>query len=135
MKLEDRLINWARAQSCAAGDGGRDSLVASIYFPSVAGRTVNSTVDLVDANRVQVALLNLMPQDRKLLQLHYVWHKPPFVICRRLGLKVRPTIIFDSALAHARRSIEEKLQEPVREFVSIQSVIDRMHVEPLAETK
>ncbi|AXE91691.1 hypothetical protein SB778_27095 [Paraburkholderia sp. SIMBA_050] len=135
MNLEERLINWARAQSCGGGDGGRDSLVASIYFPGVSGRSVSSTLDLADANRVEVAMRTLMPLDRRLLQMHYVWHKPPFVICRRLGLKVRPATVFDLALAHARRSLGEKLLEPKREFVSMQSIIDRLQSEPLAETK
>jgi hypothetical protein len=129
------LINWARAQSCGGGDGGRDSLVASIYFPGVSGRSVSSTLDLADANRVEVAMRTLMPLDRRLLQMHYVWHKPPFVICRRLGLKVRPTTVFDFALAHARRALDKKLLDPKREFVSMQSIIDRLQSEPLAETK
>lgn len=136
MNLEERLINWARAQSGGGGgDSGSDSLVASIYFPGVAGRSINSTLDVADANRVEVAMRALFPLDRKLLQMHYVWHKPPFVICRRLGLKVRPTTVFDRALAHARRVLEEKLREPKREFVSMQSILDRLESEPLAETK
>lgn len=136
MKIEERLLNWARAQSGGGGgDGRRDSLVASIYFPSVAGQTVDATLDLEDANRVEVAIRKLMPLDRKLLQMHYIWHKPPFVICRRLGLKVRPTAVFDLALAHARRVIEEKLVEPRREFVSMQSIVDRLKSTELAETK
>lgn len=125
MNLEERLTNWAKAQGCGGGDGGRDSLVASIYFPGVSGRSVSSTLDLADANRVEVAMRTLMPLDRKLLQMHYVWHKPPFVICRRLGLKVRPTTVFDFALAHAHRALQEKLREAKREFVSMQSIIDQ----------
>ncbi|MGF6976368.1 hypothetical protein QFZ94_004818 [Paraburkholderia sp. JPY465] len=136
MNIEQRLINWARAQSGGGGgDGGRDSLVASIYFPTVHGRTVDSTLDLEDAHHVEVAMRKLMPLDRKLLQMHYVWRKPPFVICRRLGLKVRPTTVFDFALAHARRAMEEKLLEPKREFVSMQAILDRLKTSPLAETK
>lgn len=76
----------------------------------------------------------VMPLDRKLLQLHYVWRKAPFVICRRLGLKVRPTTIFDMALAHAKRAVEEKLVKPAPRYVSMQSIIDRMK-EGVAESK
>ncbi|HDR9278655.1 TPA: hypothetical protein QDB45_000121 [Burkholderia vietnamiensis] len=126
MSIEKRLENWARAQRNGGGDGGSDSLVASIYFPSVGGRAIDSTLDLEDANRVEAAVRKVMPMDRKLLQMHYVWRKPPFVICRRLGLKVRPTTIFDFALAHAKRAVEEKLVEPPRRYVSMQVVIDKI---------
>lgn len=134
MSIEKRLENWARAQRNGGGDGGSDSLVASIYFPSVGGRAIDSTLDLEDANRVEAAVRKVMPMDRKLLQMHYVWRKPPFVICRRLGLKVRPTTIFDFALAHAKRAVEEKLVEPPRRYVSMQAVIDEI-AEGVAESE
>ncbi|WP_447361495.1 hypothetical protein ACSC95_11790 [Burkholderia vietnamiensis] len=126
MSIEKRLENWARAQRNGGGDGGSDSLVASIYFPSVGGRAIDSTLDLEDANRVEAAVRKVMPMDRKLLQMHYIWRKPPFVICRRLGLKVRPTTIFDFALAHAKRAVEERLVEPPPRYVSMQAVIDKI---------
>ncbi|PRH49755.1 hypothetical protein [Burkholderia multivorans] len=134
MSIEKRLENWARAQRNGGGDGGCDSLVASIYFPSVGGRSIDSTLDLEDANKVEVAVRKLMPLDRRLLQMHYVWRKPPFVICRRLGLKVRPTTIFDFALVHAKRAIEEKLVEPPPRYVSMQAIIDEI-AEGVAESK
>ncbi|HEP6274162.1 hypothetical protein [Burkholderia vietnamiensis] len=134
MSIEKRLENWARAQRNGGGDGGSDSLVASIYFPSVGGRAIDSTLDLEDANRVEVAVRKVMPMDRKLLQMHYVWRKPPFVICRRLGLKVRPTTIFDFALAHAKRAVEEKLVESPPRYVSMQTVIDKI-AEGVADSK
>ncbi|WP_176316858.1 hypothetical protein [Burkholderia vietnamiensis] len=135
MTIETRLENWARSQrNGGGGEGGSDSLVANIYFPSVGGRSIDSTLDLEDANRVEVAVRKLMPLDRKLLQLHYVWRKPPFVICRRLGLKVRPTTIFDFALAHAKRAVEEKLVQPPPRYVSVQTIIDKI-AEGVAESK
>lgn len=135
MSIEKRLENWARAQrNGGGGDGGGDSLVANIYFPSVGGRSIDSTLDLEDANKVEVAVRKVMPLDRKLLQMHYVWGKPPFVICRRLGLKVRPTTIFDFALSHARRAVEEKLVKPAPRYVSVQTIIDKI-AEGVAESK
>ncbi|WP_069227282.1 hypothetical protein [Burkholderia diffusa] len=135
MAIEKRLENWARAQrNGAGGDGGRDSLIATIYFPTVPGRSVDTTIDLEDANRVEAAVRKLMPLDRKVLQMHYVWRKPPFVICRRLGLKVRPTTIFDFALAHAKRAVEEKLVQPPPRYVSVQTIIDTI-AEGIAESK
>ncbi|PCE32805.1 hypothetical protein [Burkholderia ubonensis] len=135
MSIEKRLENWARAQrNGGGGDSGGDSLVANIYFPSVGGRAIDSTIDLEDANRVEVAVRKVMPLDRKLLQMHYVWSKPPFVICRRLGLKVRPTSIFDFALTHAKRAVDEKLKVPAPRYVSMQAVIDKL-TEGVAESK
>lgn len=137
MKLEDRLINWARCQRVSPSDAGGLGLTANIYFrdTSVPGRTIDASLDVEDANRIEVALRKIMPMDRQLLRMHFVWRKPPFVICRRLGLRVRPTTIFDLALAHAVRAIEEKLAAPRREFVSMQSIIDSMNEKALAETK
>ncbi|AOI60410.1 hypothetical protein WI26_22835 [Burkholderia diffusa] len=95
---------------------------------------MDTTIDLEDANRVEAAVRKLMPLDRKVLQMHYVWRKPPFVICRRLGLKVRPTTIFDFALAHAKRAVEEKLVQPPPRYVSVQTIIDTI-AEGIAESK
>ncbi|KWU26792.1 hypothetical protein [Burkholderia cenocepacia] len=132
MTIEQQLENWARAQR--GGQGGTDGLTSSIYFPSVGGRTVDSTLDLEAANRMEAAMRKIMPFDRKVLTMHFVWRAPPAVICRRLGLKARPTSIFDLALAHAKRVIEEKLAVPRPQYVSMQSVIDKLK-EGVAETK
>gem|GEM_PF-7110856 len=110
-------------------------MVATIYFPTVPGASVDATLDGEDAQKVELACRRLMPLDRKLLQMHFVWRAPPAVICRRLSLKVRPTSIFDLALAHAKRAIEEKLVAVKPEYVSMQSIIDRLKEKPLAETK
>ncbi|KVN36782.1 hypothetical protein WJ63_35055 [Burkholderia pyrrocinia] len=135
MTIEKRLENWVRAQSSSCADVGTGSgLVASIYFPSVRGQSVDSTLDLADAERVEIAMRKLMPMDRKLLKMHYIWRKPPFYICRRLGLKVRPTDVFDFALVHAKRALAERLVEPRREYVSMRSVIESLS-EGVAQTK
>jgi hypothetical protein len=137
MKLEDRLLNWARCQRVSPSDAGGMGLTANIYFrdTSVPGRTIDASLDVEDAHRIEVAMRKIMPMDRQLLQMHFVWRKPPFVICRRLGLRVRPTTVFDLALAHAVRAIENQLTTPKREFVSMQAIIDRIEKKELAETK
>lgn len=109
-----------------SGSGHGDSLVASIYFPGAGGRTISATIDEADAQKIELACRRLMPQDRKVLQMHYVWRAHPAYICRRLGLKVRPTSIFDLALAHAKCAIEQTLREPKVEYVSMQTIIDKM---------
>ncbi|WP_175712464.1 hypothetical protein [Burkholderia ambifaria] len=132
MAIGKRLENWARAQR--AGQRGSDGLTATIYFQSIPGRSIDPTLDVEDANRVEMASRKLMPLDRKVLQLHFVWRARPEVICRRLGLRVRPASIFDLALAHAMRALEEKLVEPSPRYVSMQSIVDRMK-ESVAESK
>lgn len=124
MTFEERLENWARAQR--GGAGGGDSLTANIYFQSVAGRSIDSTLDGEDAQRVELAMRLIMPLDRKVLQMHYVWRASPPVICRRLGLKARPATIFDLALVHAKRALEEKLLPPRPQYVSMQAIIDKL---------
>lgn len=109
-----------------SGSAHGDSLVASIYFPGTGGRTISATLDEADAQKIELACRRLMPQDRKVLQMHYVWRAHPAYICRRLGLKARPTSIFDLALTHAKRAIDEKLSEPKVEYVSMQAIIDKM---------
>ncbi|MBW5284748.1 MULTISPECIES: hypothetical protein [Burkholderia] len=136
MSIEMRLENWARVQSsvCSGGTGG-SGLVSSIYFPTVRGQSVDSRHDLADAGRVELAMRKLMPMDRQLLVMHYIWRKPTFVICRRLGLKVRPATVFDLAFAHAKRTLVERLSEAQAEYVSMQAVIEAMAKRTLADSK
>jgi hypothetical protein len=133
MTLDERLNNWARALRGGSGHG--DSMIATIYFPTVPGASVDATLDSEDAQKVELACRRLMPLDRKVLQMHFVWRAHPAFICRRLGLKVRPMSIFDLALAHAKRAIEENLADVKPQYVSMQAIIDRMKEKQLAETK
>ncbi|KVO88522.1 hypothetical protein WJ92_27945 [Burkholderia ubonensis] len=127
MTIEKRLQNWARAY--CYGEGHSDGTVASIYFPNSAGMTVASDVDVADAELVERAWRRLMPLDKQLLRMHYMWHARPAMICRRLGLKVNPRSVFDFALSHARKAIEEQLSESVRQHVRIADVIARMQID------
>ncbi|KVE53341.1 hypothetical protein [Burkholderia vietnamiensis] len=124
MTIEKRLQNWARAYSY--GEGHSDGTVASIYFPNSAGKTVASDVDVADAELVEKAWRRLMPLDKQLLRMHYMWNARPAMICRRLGIKMRPHSVFDFALSHARKAIEQQLSESVRQHVRIADVIARM---------
>ncbi|WLE60249.1 hypothetical protein GIY62_06200 [Burkholderia plantarii] len=136
MTIEARLENWARVQSsvCNSGTGG-SGLVSTIYFPTVRGQSVNSTLDLADAGRLELAMRSLMPLDRDLLKMHYIWRKPTFLICRKLGLRVRPTSVFDLAMAHAKQALGERLRAADREFVSMREVIERMARATLADSE
>ncbi|QTD91770.1 hypothetical protein [Burkholderia anthina] len=139
MTIEQRLENWARTQRAGnAGSHGGSGLTANIYFSKehVAGRSVDYTLDLGDAERVNRAFRKLMPLDRDVLRMHFVFRAQPAVICRKLGLKVRPTTIFDLALAHAKRAIEGILRgDGGRRFISMQSIIDSMSATGVGEEK
>ncbi|MCM2492676.1 MULTISPECIES: hypothetical protein [Burkholderia] len=129
MSIEMRLENWARAWTGGFSEvPGGSGLVANIYFPSVRGQPVNSAMDLADAARVEQAMRTIMPIERQMLKMHYVWRKPSFVICRRLGIKPRPTSTFDLWMARAKQSLVNALSvaAPRREYVSMQAVIDRL---------
>lgn len=138
MSIEMRLENWARVQSSVCNSDVSESgsgLVSSIYFPTVRGQSVNSSLDLADAGRIEIEMRRLMPQDRQILVMHYIWRKPSFLICRRLGLKVRPATVFELAMAHAKRALVDRLAAHQREFVSMQAVIDAIAKQSLADSK
>ncbi|WP_334032962.1 hypothetical protein [Burkholderia gladioli] len=124
MSIEKRLSNWARAYGYS--EGHSDGNVASIYFPNVAGIAVVSDVDVADAERVELAWRKLMPMDKQLLRMHYMWDARPGLICRRLGLKPRPRSVFDFAFAHAHRAIEQLLGGEVRRHICMADVIERL---------
>lgn len=129
MTLEQRLENWARVSR--GGTGGQISVGVFAYRATVGGVAVDATLDVVDAELVQAASLKLMPLDRRVLQMHYVWCAEPARICRTLGLKRRPTTIFDQALAHARRAIEEQLRPARPKYVSVADIISSMRSQGL----
>ncbi|WP_186058882.1 hypothetical protein [Burkholderia gladioli] len=137
MTLDERLENWKRAEAGRGGSGGRDTLVASIYFPSVGGLSVDATLDVADAAAVEAAIRRLDPRHRDLLRMLYLWNAKPEFICRRLRIKVWPARHFELETAKARRALLGLLTPtvPVRTYVSMQAIIDRMEEKPLAETK
>lgn len=137
MTLDERLENWKRAEAGRGGSGGRDTLVASIYFPSVGGRSVDATLDVADAAAVEAAIRRLDPRHRDLLRMLYLWNAKPEFICRRLRIKAWPARHFELETTKARRALLDLLAPTVqaRTYVSMQAIIDRMEETPLAETK
>ena len=63
------------------------------------------SIDDADAERVERAWKRLAPKHRELLRWHYVRNANPNMICRRLGIKPRPTSIFDIELARAEAEL------------------------------
>lgn len=68
-------------------------------------------LDSADADLVERAWKTLQPKHRELLRWHYIRGASPGVICRRMGIKPRPTSIFDLELARAEREIDRVLAD------------------------
>lgn len=66
-------------------------------------------LDAADATLVEQAWKALAPKHRELLRWHYIRHANPAMICRRMGIKPRPTSIFDLELARAEAEIAKAL--------------------------
>lgn len=78
-------------------------------------------LDVVDADLIERAWKRLPPKHRELLRWHYIRHANPAMICRRMGIKPRPTSIFDIELARAEGEISKALtamNEPAPSFVT-----------------
>lgn len=111
--LEPRLENWARAQRSSGYSPGRANSAEGMWrgggYRELKARP--DDVDLTDAALVNAAWQRIMPFDRQVLQMHYVWRAPAAFICRRLKLKQggEHAHIWDFALYHAQTAISEKL--------------------------
>lgn len=66
-------------------------------------------LDSADADLVERAWRTLKPMYRELLRWHYIRAASPGFICRRLGIKPRPTSIFDIELARSESEIGRAL--------------------------
>lgn len=68
-------------------------------------------LDSIDAELVERAWKALQPMHRELLRWHYIRGASPGFICRRLGIKPRPTSIFDIELVRAEAEIARVVAE------------------------
>ncbi|MDT6993207.1 hypothetical protein [Burkholderia cenocepacia] len=113
--LEPRLENWARAQRSSgyapAGAGSAEGMYRSGFRESCSDQ---DPLDLLDARVVNEAWKGLMPLDKDVLQLHYVWRAHSSFICRRLKLKQGRgnEHIWTFALYHAQEAIWKRLAKP-----------------------
>jgi hypothetical protein len=62
-------------------------------------------LDGEDAALVERAWRALLPKHRDLLRWHYIRRASPEFICRRMGIKPRPTSVFDIELARSEGEI------------------------------
>lgn len=123
---KERIANWARwarggspvaSSKNLTGTGNvcdrmRIAAEGALCIPSSGDR-----LDSEDAARVEQAWKRLLPKHRELLRWHYIRHARPEIICRRLGIKPRPTSIFDIELARAEAALSTVLSD----FAAIRS--------------
>jgi len=115
---KERIANWARwarggapvaSSKNLTGTGNvcdrmRIAAEGALFVASSGDR-----LDSDDAERVEQAWKRLMPMHRDLLRWHYIRNANPQMICRRLGIKPRPTSIFDIELARAEAELARVL--------------------------
>jgi len=114
---KERIANWARwarggapvaSSKNLTGTGNvcdrmRIAAEGALFVPS------GDRLDSEDAERVEQAWKRLTPMHRDLLRWHYIRNANPQMICRRLGIKPRPTSIFDIELARAEAELTRVL--------------------------
>ncbi|GJH31431.1 hypothetical protein CBA19CS91_01760 [Paraburkholderia hospita] len=113
--LEPRLENWARAQRSSGYAPERATSAEGMYRGGGwrEARPTPPAPDYKDASIVQAEWRVLMPLDKDVLMMHYVWRAPSSFICRRLKLKQGRghEHIWDFALYHAQEAINAKLEK------------------------
>lgn len=118
---KDRIVNWARwarggpakptgSMTGTICDNMRLAAMGSISAGGGAGGGVDR-LDSEDAALVERAWRALQPKYRDLLRWHYIRSATPEFICRRMGIKPRPTNIFDIELTRAETEIGRMLRE------------------------
>lgn len=113
--LEPRLENWARAQRSSGYSPGRATSAEGMYRGGGWRelRPVAIPPDYADASIVQAEWRRLMPLDKDVLMMHYVWRAPASFICRRLRLKQGRgnEHVWEFALYHAQLAISKALDK------------------------
>lgn len=115
---KERIANWARwarggpAKSANSMTGficDRMRTAKEGELHSAASGT--ERLDAGDAVLVEQAWKSLAPKHRELLRWHYIRQASPGFICRRMGIKPRPTSVYDLELARAIGEIDRLLAD------------------------
>lgn len=126
MTLDERLDNWGKAQRL----GGRSSRPIG----SAEGRyqaappkanIERMLIDEADAAEVERAWARLMPFDKDVLRLYYIWEAPPHIICRRLRIRNRPASVLELAIAHAKQEVGKTLRRLAETRQSVETRLRR----------
>lgn len=109
-KLVARLENWARAQHGGAYRGASIGSIEGRYRSGyLESKPSPVPIDYVEAELVNAAWQRLIPLDRDVLKMHYIWRAHSSFICRRLKIKHRPPEVWLFALRHAHDAIRAQL--------------------------
>lgn len=112
--IREHIFNWAawsregRAPETLSNTGiicDRLRVARIGILSSGSGSGSGHKIDAADAERVECAWRRMAPKHREMLRWHYVRNANPNMICRRLGIKPRPTSIFDIELARAETEL------------------------------
>lgn len=110
--IRDRLHNWARWSrgGPAKSEHSMTGYICDRMRIAATGELASPTgtadrLDAVDAALVERAWRTLAPKQRELLRWHYIRGAAPSLICRRLGIKPRPSTVYDIEHAHAESAI------------------------------
>lgn len=111
MTLEERLENWAKAQRLGGRSGRAIGSAEGRYRSTLPKTNVERLlIDEVDAAEVERAWARLMPFDKDVLRLYYIWEAPPHIMCRRLRIRSRPASVLELAVVHAKQEIDKTLR-------------------------
>lgn len=111
MTLDERLDNWGRAQRLGGYSGRAIGSAEGRYRASPPQANIERMlIDEKDAAEVEKGWARLMPFDKDVLRLYYIWEAPPHLICRRLRIRARPTSVLELAIAHAKQEIGKALK-------------------------
>lgn len=113
---KERIANWARwaRGGPTRPTGSNTAFICDRMRAAKLGELPSAQagverLDAADAALVEQAWKALAPKHRELLRWHHVRNANPAMICRRMGIKPRPTSIFDLELARAEAEIARVL--------------------------
>lgn len=125
---KERIANWARWARGGApvassrnltGTGNVCDRMRTAAEGLLHTSSSGDQLDGEDAARVEQAWKRLTPMHRDLLRWHYIRNANPQMICRRLGIKPRPTSIFDIELARAEAELARVMATQASEVPSL----------------
>lgn len=112
MTLDERLDNWGKAQRLGGHSGRAIGSAEGRYRAAPPEANIaRMLIDEADAAEVERAWKRLMPFDKDVLRLYYIWEAPPHIMCRRLRIKFRPASVLELAIAHAKQEIGRVLRQ------------------------
>lgn len=115
MTLDERLDNWGKAQRLGGHSGRAIGSAEGRYRTSPPEANIaRMLIDEADAAEVERAWKRLMPFDKDVLRLYYIWEAPPHIMCRRLRIRYRPASVLELAIAHAKAEVAKALRSDSR---------------------